>query len=338
MTQCSPEWRSTLLARLTAERAHLLFQLRSLDEATLTAVPVSGEQTARDVLLHLAAWDAVNSQRLSLLLDGRLADIPPIDNVDETNRAMHGRFQSVPLEQALAACLKERAGFLAVLQRAPDDLLHRRLTLPWGQRIRPRTWVRWRWQHDAAHAHDLRAWRQAQPQETLRRLGPKAILRAQLKATRREILSLVDMIAPAERASRPVCGVWTMQDLIGHLTDWEKVGLSGLRQLAAGQTPEFDQPITDFDAFNAANAAARAGQSWVEVWAEFMAVRQELLDLFDQLPGPDLARPFLAPWGRTVSVYLWMQVWAGHDHEHAIDVRHALALPGWPRYLTRPHG
>lgn len=327
MTDYSLEWRNAQLARLAAERAHLFWQFRSLDEATLMAVPVSGEQTGRDVLLHLAAWDAVNSERLAWLLDGRSAHLNQVENVDETNREMHGRFAAIPLEQALAACLKERAGFLALLQRVPDALLHRRLTLPWGQRIRPRTWVRWRWQHDADHARDIAAWRQAQPPEMVRRLGPKAILRAQLKATRHEIVSLVDLMPAAERASRPVCGVWTMKDLIGHLADWEMVGLNGLRQVAAGQTPEFDRPITDFDAFNAANAAARADQSWDEVWEAFTAVRQQLLDLLDNLPEVDLARPIPAPWGRTISTYLWTQVWIGHDHEHAADVRRALGLP-----------
>lgn len=335
MTEISPEWRNVQLARLAAERAHLLFQYRNLDEATLTAVPIAADLTAKDMLLHVADWDAVNSQRLSLALDGRLAEMRQIASPEELNADMHGRFAAISLEQALAVCLKERAGFLALLQRAPDDLLHRRLTLPWGQRIRPRTWLRWRWQHDAAHARDLLAWRQAQPQETMRRLGPKAMLRAQLKTTRQEILSLVDVIPPMERASRPVCGVWTMKDVIGHLTDWEMVGLSGLRQVAAGQTPEFNPPITDFEAFNTVNAAARADQPWAEVWAEFTAVRQELLDLFDQLPDADLTRPVPAPWGRTLSTYLWVQVWMGHDHEHATDVRHALALTGWPRYLTQ---
>ncbi|MCB8988176.1 MAG: DinB family protein [Ardenticatenaceae bacterium] len=334
MAESLAAWRNLLLARLAGERAHLLFQYRSLAEEVLTAVPVSGELTAKEVLLHVAAWDAVHSERLSLVLDGRAADIQPIDSLDQANARMHGRFAAVPLEQALATCLKERSGFLALLKRTPDEVLHRRITLPWGKRIRPRTWARWRWQNDAHHARDMLDWRQAQPPEQVRQIGPKAILRAQLKATRREILSLVDVIPPAERTQRPVCGVWTMKDLIGHLTDWELVGVNGLQQLAAGQTPEFDHPITNFDEFNAANAAARLDQSWDEVWAEFTAVRQNLLDLFDQLPEVDLRRSVPAPWGRTIPAYVWMQVWMAHDHEHAVDVRHALALSGWPRYLT----
>ena len=335
MTESMAAWRNLLLARLAGERAHLLFQYRSLAEATLTETPVAGELTAKDVLLHVAEWDAVNSERLNLVLHGRVAAMRQIVDIDEVNADMHGRFAAIPLEQALAVCLKERSGFLALLQRMPDELLHQRISLPWGQRIRPRTWARWRFQHDAAHAGDIFAWRQAQKPEMVRQIGPKALLRAQLKATRREILSLIDVLTPAERLRRPVCGVWTMKDLIGHLTDWEMVGVQGLQQLVAGQTPEFDRPITNFDEFNAANAAARVDQSWDYVWAEFTAVRQNLLDLFDQLPDDQLHHPVPAPWGRTIPAYVWMQVWMAHDHEHAVDVRHALALSGWPRYLVR---
>ncbi|MBK6326810.1 MAG: DinB family protein [Chloroflexi bacterium] len=337
MAEFSAEWRRWLLARLAAERAHLFFQMRGLGGETLTGVPVSGKMTARDVLLHVANWDAVNSERLSLTLDGRHREILPVANVDEANEELHGRFQSIPLEQAVAASLKERSGFLAALDRLPDDLLHRRLALSGGRRIHPRTWARWRFQHDAAHAQDILAWRQTQPRDALRQIGPKFLLRAQLKATRREILSLVAVVPPDERIQRPVCGVWTLKDLLGHLTDWEKVGVEGLRQLVDEQTPEFAQTITDFDVFNAANAAARMDQSWEAVWADFTATRQSLLALVDELPEPALARPFQAPWGSTVSAYTWLLVWMGHDHEHAIDVRHALGVSGWPNYLTR-HG
>ena len=92
MAEFSAEWRRWLLARLAAERAHLFFQMRGLGGETLTGVPVSGKMTARDVLLHVANWDAVNSERLSLTLDGRHREILPVANVDEANEELYGRF------------------------------------------------------------------------------------------------------------------------------------------------------------------------------------------------------------------------------------------------------
>ncbi len=332
-----PVWRKQLLARLAAERAYLLLQYRGLSAETLTAVPAAGNLTFKDVLLHVAAWDAFHTEKISLVESDRTTDLPELtpEIRDQRNAELEKEGKSVPLEQALATSLKERAGFIAALKRVPDDRLHRRITMPSGDRTRIRTWARWRFLHDMAHAAELETWRNGQPPEVVRHVGPQFIVRAIVNATRKEFLSLVDLIPPDERISRPVCGVWGLKDLVGHLTDWERVGLDGLCQLADGKTPEFDYEIPDFDAFNYKNAAARAEQSWEQVWADFIATRQDFMDVFDQLPEASLAREMPTPWGRTISAYAWVMVWAGHEHEHAIDVRSALALRNWPRRLTK---
>ena len=334
-------WRKQLLARLAAERAYLLQQYRGLSAETLTTAPAAGSLTFKDLLLHVAAWDAFHAERVSLVRancpNGRSAELQEFtpETLDQRNAELEKHFQAVPLEQALATCHKERSGFLTTLQRVSDEELHRRMTMPWGRRSRIRTWARWRFLHDMDHAAELKTWRSNQPRETVQQAGPKSVLRAIFNATRKEFLTLVDLIPADERTTRPVCGVWGIKDLVGHLTDWERVGVDGLRQLADGQTPEFDYEITDFNAFNNANAAARADQSWDRVWADFTTTRQDLTDLFDQLPDETLSRPTPTPWGGTIPTYLWVMVWAGHEHEHAVDVRGGLDLRNWPRRLTK---
>lgn len=330
-------WRKQLLARLSAERAYLLLQFRSLRVETLTAIPAAGDLTFKDVLLHVAAWDAFQTERISLVQSGRSAELQPFtqEMLDQRNAEMGEHFQAIPLEQALATCLKERAGFLAELSRVSDEMLHKRITLPWGERARMRTWARWRFLHDMVHAAELETWRGSQSLDVVRQIGPKFILRAIFKATRKEFLSLVDLILDDERISRPVCGVWGLKDLVGHLTDWERVGVDGLSQLVDGKTPTFDYEIPDFDTFNNVNAAARSDQSWDQVWSDFITTRRDFTDLFDQLPEAALSRTMATPWGGTIPAYVWVMVWAGHEHEHAIDVRGALNLRNWPRRLTK---
>ena len=274
---------------------------------------------------------------LALVRNGRSAELQELtpEILNQRNTDLSEQFKTVPLEQAIATCLKERAGFLAELRRVSDTDLHKRITMPSGKRVRIRTWARWRFLHDMSHANELSTWRNQQPPEVVRQVGPKHILRAILNATRKEFLTLVDLIPAKERITRPVCGVWGLKDLIGHLTDWERVGLDGLCQLADGQTPEFDYEIPDFDTFNNENAATRAEQLWPEVWSDFTTTRKDLTDVFDQLPEETMARPIPTPWGGTIPAYLWVMVWAGHEHEHAIDVRAALNLHGLPRRLTK---
>lgn len=334
-------WRHQLLARLAAERAYLLLQYRSLSEETLTTVPAANDLTFKDVLLHVAAWDAFHSERINLVRasrpHGRFSELQQLtpEILNQRNAKLAKQFKAIPLEQSLATCLKERASFLAELSRISDKDLHKRMTLPWGERGRMRTWARWRFLHDMDHAAELAAWRSNQPPDVVRQVGPKYVLRAIFNATRKEFLTVVDLIPTKDRITRPVCGVWGLKDLIGHLTDWERVGLDGLCQLADGQTPEFGYEIPDFDAFNDNNAAARTEQLWSEVWADFITTRKDFTDVFDQLPEEVLTRPMPTPWGGTIPAYVWVMVWAGHEHEHAIDVRAALNLRNWPRRLTK---
>lgn len=333
-------WRLHLLARLAAERAAFLRAYVSLNEEVLTTSPVVEQWTAKDLLAHVGAWDAFQVERMSVVMDGRLEEMPQVGGeagMAARNAVLYERYRDIPLEQALAICLKERGGFLAMLARIPDVELHRELEFPWGGLSRMAVWAELRYQHDAEHTGHLSSWRESLPPDGRRRIGPKYLLRAYLKAARKEFLAAAALVPDAERNSRPVCGVWTLKDLVGHLTDWEKVGVEGLQQLVAGATPEFDVSIPDFDSFNARNAAARREQPWDEVWADFEATRQRLLDLFDQLAADDLQRTFVAPWGREINGYIWMLVWAGHDREHAIDLRGSLQLPGWPERLVS-HG
>ena len=323
----APISRQQLLACLAEERANLLRQLRGIHEQTLDLVPVQGVWTVKDILVHLGSWDALHTDRMSMVLHGRINAIRELgeqDAVDSRNAEILTFSGNLTLEQALAVCLKERGGFLATLDRVPDDLLHQEIEMPWGWRTRMYTWIKWRYQHDAEHAAVLNTWRNQLQQEQRRQIGPIFLLRVTLRATRKEFLSLVDLVPAHERTTRPVCGVWSLKDLVGHLTDWEKVGVAGLRQLVAGQTPEFDELIVDFDSWNNAHADARRDQPWDDVWAEFVQTRENLLALVDQMREGDWQRPFTAPWDSQINGYFWVNVWAGHDHEHARDVRNAL--------------
>lgn len=324
-----PLWRLNLLARLAEERANLLRQMRGLDGQTLASSLVSDDWTAKDILAHLGAWDSLQTERMSLVLNGRLNAIRPVGDdaaMDARNAEIHTFSQSLSFEQALAICLKERSGLLAALNRIPDDLMHIDLELPWGWHTTIQEWADWRWQHDAHHAQALREWRGKLSREQKRQVGPIDLLRAYLKATRKEFLTLVDMIPAAQRDVLPVCGIWTIKDLVGHITDWESVGLAGLRQLAARLTPKFDEQIDDFDEWNNAHASARRDQPWDFVRQAFEETRDEMMSLLDEVINEVWQRPFSSPWGSDINGYFWMVVWADHEQEHAADVRAALNL------------
>lgn len=333
-------WRRHQVARLAAERSHLFWQLRGLDEETMSSEPVSGKWSVKDLLAHVGLWDAFHTGRLSKIRMDRVSEIEPLGDqsaVDARNEALFEAFKSLPPEMALAVSLKERNAYLAELSRWSDDQLHSQITMPWGWRTRASAWLRLRHRHDAAHAAELVKWRRRLPREVTRRPSPRFVLRAILYAARKEFLSLAALVPASERNRQPVCGVWTLKDLVGHLTDWELVGVGALRQLVDGVTPEFESDILDFNAFNNANAAARSSQPWEDVWQEFHETRDTFLDLLASLPDSQLSRLFTAPWRRDIRAYQWILIWPGHEREHALDLRQALRIPNLPKRLRHLH-
>ena len=325
-------WRKQLLARLAYERSYLLRQLIGLNQQTME-MPFNESGSIKDLLCHIAFWDAIHTDRLVKLVNGRFDEIAELNddkNLAEVNRQIYEQHRYTSLETAVAMTLKERGGFIATLKNIPDDILHQQVKIDAGHHISPRLWTKWRFRHDHLHAQELEDWRQKQPAPTVRQIGPAYVLRAIYLAIHHEFKTLVSLIAPKERETRPVCGTWSLKELVAHILDWEKLGVNGLQQLAEGQIPEFDRAITDFDAFNAGNVANRQAQSFAQIWREFENTRQELLYLLANLPDEALQRPFTAPWQQEITGYSWLIVWTHHEHEHALDVRQALNGDNWP--------
>ncbi len=322
-------WRLVFLARLAAERSYFLRQLWALDEATITAVPVNNQQTAKDIIAHVAAWDSLTLSRIRLVGNGRTHQIKPLDvgsSLDNFNAELRTRYQDSSLKLALAFALRERSSLCYTFTQLTDEALTRPIHLPWGQETCLRDWFIERVQHDAYHAQELETWRKTLPRPRKRQVGPKLILRAILKAARQEILTLVDMVPDAERNTRPLCGEWTLKDLIGHLADWERLIVDGLRQLLLSQQPTFADPINDFVTFDEARVAARRRQSWPQVWRVFNQTRQALDDALQTFPEPFLGHTLVTPWGKIMPAYFWLTICFGHDHEHALDVYQSLRI------------
>jgi uncharacterized damage-inducible protein DinB len=313
-------WRTHLMARLAVERAGLLEQLTGLDEATLAHLPVFDRWTAKDLLAHIAAWDEYFTERVTLVLAGRQTEIVGVDP-DERNAITYAERRDWPLDRAVAACLEGRAEALQLLKRVSDEELHRRRSFPWGQ-ASLRLWTQWRGQHDAEHAAQLAAWRQAQNPGN--KAGARTVLLAALQAGREALLVVAALVPPEERASRLVCGEWTLKDVLGHVADWEWFCVENLAAMAAGRPPEPDYG-GDLETWNREHASARRDQPWETVWADLHAARRALIQVVEGFGQTDLERVFLSASGHEGTPYQWAHACLDHDREHATDLRALLS-------------
>jgi len=318
-------WRAHSMARMAAARSSLLWQLAELDETTLTSTAVFEDYTAKDLLAHTGYWDWFNTERIRLVLDGRENEIPSLDEgggIETRNAERQKVHQGWSLGDALTYFERSRESFLETYARVPDETLHRKRRLHWAWETSMVEWVRWRWEHDNDHREDLRNWRH--DGQTENKVGPKSILLAIMKSNRDEILGLVNLVSPGERETRPIEGVWTLKDILGHLDDWEQIGLDEI-QWALGGASVSKRDFSSYpETWNDSLAEARKDQVWEEVWEGFNRTHAELISLVEGLTQDDLAQPFVSEWSKML--YDWLLDFPEHDRDHAIEIRKALGL------------
>ena len=199
--------RPQLMARLAGERGHLFWSFVGLTEPVMTETILHDNWKVKDLLPHIGRWDETFADWVGLFQNGRLDEIAARD--DETgNRVWHEQTQHYTLEQGVAVLLKARGGLWAALERLTDEEFDQPLTLMTGRVTMVRRWVAAAYRHDAEHADEVLTWRKAN--NIPRGVGPLALVRATVRATRKEFLAVAANIPTAEHSTRPVCGVWTL--------------------------------------------------------------------------------------------------------------------------------
>jgi predicted RNase H-like HicB family nuclease/uncharacterized damage-inducible protein DinB len=310
--------RHWLLARLAAERAGLLEQALGLDERALIRAPVIGDWTVKDVLAHVAAWDRWEARTMQSMVAGEMPDFSALHDLNASNAAFVAPWRDRSLGEVLAELQAARTDWVDWLEGLPEEEFFRQRSHDgddWSFYNAP---VRVQWEHDAGHAGEIADWRKATGAAS--ETGCKAVLLAALDAARCELLDALDLVPEGERDSRRVCGQWTLKDLSGHITDWERFGAEGLRLMAAGQSPEVE-PVEDIDAWNQVHVKARREQPWESVWEDLHTTRRSLLAVLEEMGEAELAQRFPFPWGPEGTPYQWATVFFAHDREHAGDLQ-----------------
>lgn len=316
-------YRRWLLARLASERARLLEQVLGLDERLLTKVPVVGDWAVKDVLAHIAGWDRWEDRTMRCMVAGDRPDFASVEDLDASNAAIVAAWRERSLTEVVAEFKTVRRDWVAWLQDLPLEEFFGARSCggdDWSFYSDP---LRVQWQHDAGHADEIAAWRKTEGLQGV--AGPLAILSAALDAARVELLAAASCVPAEVQDSRPVCGDWTLKDLLGHIADWELFGARGLAQMAAGQAPRVEH-IDDFDAWNASHVDARRDQPWERVWDDLHGARRALSAALEEVGEAGLGQKFPFPWGPEGTPYEWVGVFLGHDREHARDVQMSVGL------------
>jgi uncharacterized damage-inducible protein DinB len=123
----------------------------------------------------------------------------------------------------------------------------------------------------------------------------------QLAESRQTFLHALEGLSEAQITQEPVEGIWTIKDLLAHLTSWEKSCLIPLRAYAVGGA-FIPEAIPDHHVWNQAQAQRWQAQSLVEILAEYQAIREEIVALVTELPEARWAVKLPAPWGGEATI------------------------------------
>jgi hypothetical protein len=149
-----------VLEHLVEARAALLAAIDGLGEAEMTALPVAGDWTIKDILAHVSGWAAWDLAGVRGVLAGEPPDFSAIEDVDAFNARLVAERCKWTLGRILAEMADAHAALEGLLASAPDEDVFRvgLFQGPYWDNLAG--WLQVAWEHEEEHATQIRTWRQ----------------------------------------------------------------------------------------------------------------------------------------------------------------------------------
>lgn len=157
----------------------------------------------------------------------------------------------------------------------------------------------------------------------INRIGQGEEVLATLGEQLRSTPALLCRVEESRGGFRYAAGKWSIKEVIGHLTDTERIMSDRALRIARGDAT----PLPGFDEnayVPASEADARSMDDLVTEWSD---VRRATLALFRGLPPAAWARRGVAN-GATVSVRALAYIVAGHERHHLETLRNRYGVKG----------
>lgn len=144
---------------------------------------------------------------------------------------------------------------------------------------------------------------------------------------REEILTLLErshaaMLAQLNEVDkkRKIYPLWTIREIIAHLSGWDDAVIGFVNALLKGETPPTPAP-RGAEVYNEETVSTREGLSYDHIVREYVDTRSKLLNLARQLPEEMVTQKSILPWGGEGSLEDIFRIFGPHEMEHAMDVK-----------------
>lgn len=149
----------------------------------------------------------------------------------------------------------------------------------------------------------------------------KAEIINELKAARAELLAALDGLEPGAMLRAGAVGIWSVKDVLAHLTAWQSELVTALNKAQGRGTPNIVK-IDDVDEWNAQQYQVNASRPLEVVWSDFEAVHNMLVTMLEDYNERHLTDGRRFNWmeGEPLS-YLVQDIATWHEQEHAAEIR-----------------
>lgn len=120
--------------------------------------------------------------------------------------------------------------------------------------------------------------------------------------------------------NRKIYPLWTIREIIAHLSGWDDAIIAFVRAIVAGEAPA-TPAMRGMDVYNAETVATREGLSYDHIYREYIETRNILLDLIRSMSEEKITQKFILPWGGEGTLMDMINIFGPHEEEHAKDVK-----------------
>ncbi|MBX3080696.1 MAG: ClbS/DfsB family four-helix bundle protein [Anaerolineae bacterium] len=149
----------------------------------------------------------------------------------------------------------------------------------------------------------------------------KAAVLNELRTSRAKLVSAIEGLPEEAMLRAGVVGLWSIKDLLAHLTAWESELVTALARLAVSRKIPHIVEIDDLDEWNMEVYAVNARRALSDVLEDFQGVHKHLLKAVEEIDEKTLTNPRRFPWmeGEPLS-YLIAENGFWHESEHADQI------------------
>ncbi len=124
--------------------------------------------------------------------------------------------------------------------------------------------------------------------------------------------------------NRKIYPLWTIREILAHLSGWDDSVLAFIQALQAGTVPPATA-VRGVDVYNAETVSTREGLDYDHIYREYLETRRQVLSQLRALPAEKVTEVLVLPWGAPGSLANLISVFAAHEAEHAQDVQKLIA-------------